>query len=119
MVYAPVVFFGAWCKTTGDERKRGCRGPPLPGCKGCPLVFPSFPKRWGGYTLISATCCLSSLLCFLLYYPLYATGAALIAPVSTIISRNCLASIVSYRRSARAIRFRVSRCSVSRLTARL
>src|SRR5260370_11718708 len=23
----------------------GCRGSPLPGCKGCPLAFPSIPKR--------------------------------------------------------------------------
>src|SRR6266566_571236 len=30
----------SWCKNTGGDRKRGC--------KGSPLDFPSFPKRWGG-----------------------------------------------------------------------
>src|SRR6266567_8395095 len=35
-----------------NPQKKGCRGPPLPGCKGGPLVFPSFPKGWGGYALV-------------------------------------------------------------------
>src|SRR6266496_6282786 len=66
------ILFASYCKNTGDERKRGNpvrgtgnRGPPLPGCKGDPaweagnpLVFPSFPKRWGGYALRSQTAAL-------------------------------------------------------------
>src|SRR5437588_2147370 len=48
----------AWCSRERDLHyiitcsPGGCRGAPLPGYKGSPLVYPTFPKRWGGEALM-------------------------------------------------------------------